>query len=275
MNPSFNLQAPKIYTESADLFIEAGPSGISFVVLNTGDCFQAVVSYSFPNKMPEAEVQEELEEILQTEPLLKRSYRRTHIIWTYPESILVPPELFDRENSKEMLGLVFGDLRHGSIFHDFLYKHNLHNTHRIPDAALQLFESRLHPSTQRHQYSLLVDRMKNGGNELFIVFYTGSMTLMLCKEGKLQLIRNFNYNTPEDVAYHLLNVCRNFDVEPASARLYLSGMVDKKSNLYAAVYKYFLNIEFDNIPVNHTVAEEIKAQPPHFFSHLFYQALCV
>lgn len=275
MNPSFNIQAPKIYTESAELFIEAGPPGISFVVLNTGDCFQAVVAYSFPNKMNEAEVQEELEEILGTEPLLKRAFKRTHIIWTYPESILVPPELFDRDHSKEMLDLVFGDLHKGPVFHDFLYKHNLHNTHRVPQPVLDLVERRLHSSTQRHQYSLLVDRVKTGGNELFIVFYTGSLTLMLCKEDRLQLIRNFNYNTPEDVAYHLLNVCEAFEVEPGSAKLYLSGMVDKKSNLYASIYKYFLNIEFDRVPPNHTLAEELKAQPPHFFSHLFYQALCV
>lgn len=98
---------------------------------------------------------------------------------------------------------------------------------------------------------------------------------MLCKEGKLQAIQNFTYNTPEDIVFHLLNVCKAFDVEAGTARLCLSGMVDKKSNLYAAIYKYFLHIEFDNLPANFTVAEELKSVPPHFFSHLFYQAICV
>lgn len=275
MNPSFNILAPNIYTGSATLFIEAGPTGISFVVLNTGDCFQAVVTYSFPNRMNPAEIQEEMEEILRTEPLLQKPFSKTHLIWTYPESILVPPELYDREQSKDMLELVFGDLVQGSIFHDFLYRHNLYNTHRIPDSIRRIFEERIPVSTQRHQYSLLIDRARQEGNELFLCFYSGSFTLMLCKDGNLQIIRNVIYNTPEDVAYYLLDTCRCFEIAPDSVKLSLSGMIDKKSNLYAAVYKYFLHIEFAELPPHHAVAEEIRAHPPHFFSHLFYQALCV
>ena len=275
VNPSFNIQAPKIYTNPAQLFIEAGPMGISFVILNTGDCFQAVVMYTFPNKLTEAEVNEELEDILKGEPLMKKQYKKIHIIWTYPESILVPPDLFDRDNNAAMLNLVFGDVVKGNVQHEFLYKHNLHNTYRVPGSAAKIFEELLPSATQSHQYSLLVDQLRKGGNELFVLFYTGSLTLMLCKDDKLQVIRNFTYNTPEDIIYHLLNVCRSFDVEPEAAKLRLSGMVDKRSNLYAAVHKYFLQIEFENLPANFTVAEELKSQPPHFFSHLFYQALCV
>ena len=275
VNPSFNIQAPGIYSESAQLFIEAGPMGISLAILNTGDCFQAAVVYSFPNKMTEQHVQEELQEILSNEPLLKKQYRKVHIIWCFPESILVPPELMNEENRNEMLNLVFGDARKNSDKQDFLYKHNLHNIYRIPAAISESFAAQLPYATQSHQYSLLANRVLNGGNELYAVFYTNSLTTMLCKEGKLQVIQNFPFNTPEDTSYQLLNVCRSFEVDPASVKLCISGMVDKRSNLYADIYKYFLHIEFDNLPGGFTCVEEIKAHPPHFFSHLFYEALCV
>jgi len=249
--------------------------GISFTILNTGDCFQAVQMYSFPNKLTEAEVNEEMQETLGTDPLLKRQYKEIHLIWCFPESILVPPELFDREDSQAMLNLVFGDTRETTISHDFLYKHNLYNVYRVPESMAKIFADKLPAVPQTHQYSLLVDRVRKGGNEFFVLFYTGSLTVMLCKEGNLQAIQNFIYNTPDDIIFHLLNVCKSFEVAPDSARLCLSGMVDKKSNLYAAIYKYFLHIEFDSMPANFTVAEELKSQPPHFFSHLFYQAICV
>lgn len=275
VNPSFNIQAPKIYTESAKLVIEAGSMGISFTILNTGDCFQAVVMYSFPNKLTETEVNEELQEILHTEPLLKKQYKEIHLIWCYPEAVLVPPQYFEKENSTAMLNLVFGDTGNAVLHHDFLYKHNLHNVYRVPQAASDIMENIFPAVPQSHQYSLLVDRVMKGGNELFVLFYTGTLTAMLCKEGKLQAIQNFNYNTPDDIVFHLLNICRAFEVAPETARLCLSGMVDKRSNLYAAVYKYFLDIEFDSIPAHFTIAEELKSSPPHFFSHLFYQAICV
>ena len=275
VNPSFNIQNTGIYTEAAQLFVEAGPMGISLVILNTGNCFQAVVTYSFYNKMSEPELAEKIKEILQDDELLQKQFAKTHIIWSYPESILVPPNLVDAGSNNEMLNLVYGDAQKGVIKSDFLYKHNLHNIYRIPEMIVECFEGKFPYATQTHQYSLLVNREINDGNELFVVFYPNSLTLMLRKEGQLQVIQNFAFSSPEDTAYHLLNVCESFDIQPNRVMLHISGLIDEKSNLYAAIYKYFLHVEFDKLPGNYTYAEEIKDHPPHFFSHLFALALCV
>ena len=275
VNPSFNIQAPDINTESAQLFIEAGPMGISFVILNTGNCFQAVVSYSFTNTMAGTQVMESLNEILQTESLLTKKYKKTHIFWLYPESILVPPELMKEDSNIEMLNLVYGDAKKNISKSDFLYKHNLYNIYRVPEDVHESFMTQLPFANQTHQYSLLVNRETNGGDELFVNFYSNSLTLMLCKEKKLQAVQNFTYSNPDDTAYHLLNVCKNFEVRPDTVKLYISGLIDKKSNLYTAVYKYFLNIEFYSLPENFTYAREIKEYPPHYFSNLFDLASCV
>lgn len=275
VSPTFNLQAQQIYTEPAQLFIEAGPMGISFVIMNTGNFFQAVVIYAFTDKMDEAEIHEEIGKILENEPLLKRQYKKTHIFWAWPESILVPPEYMNTDINSEMLDLVYGDAGKNAVLKDFLYKHNLHNIYRVPENIQESFVNLLPYATQFHQYSLLVNREMKGGNEMVITFYTQNFTLMLYKENELQLIRYFNYGSPDDAAYHLLNVCKSFDVEPASVKLFVNGMIDKRSNLFNTIYKYFLNIEFENLPGNFTYTEDIKVHPQHFFSHLFFQASCV
>ena len=179
VNPSFNIQNTGIYTEAAQLFVEAGPMGISLVILNTGNCFQAVVTYSFYNKMNEFELTERINEILQHDELLQKQFAKTHIIWSYPESILVPPNLVDAGSNNEMLNLVYGDAQKGVIKSDFLYKHNLHNIYRIPETIVECFAGKFPYATQTHQYSLLVNREMNGADELFVVFYTNSLTLML------------------------------------------------------------------------------------------------
>jgi hypothetical protein len=73
----------------------------------------------------------------------------------------------------------------------------------------------------------------------------------------------------------LLNVCKGFAVQPDSVTLHINGMIDANSGLYATVYKYFLNIEFDTLPEGHTYYEKITDHPAHFFSHLFALASCV
>ena len=98
---------------------------------------------------------------------------------------------------------------------------------------------------------------------------------MLHKEGKLQVVQSLLYQSPEDAAFHLLNICQSFDIMVDKLVLKLCGMIDKQSNLYAALYKYFLNIEFEAAKGDLVPGEEIKNYPTHFFSHLFAMAICV
>ena len=274
-NPSFNIQATEIDFETAQLFTEAGPMGFSLVVLGADNCFKAVVIYPFSPGIIETEIADKLKEICNSENLLKKQYSRSHNFWAFTESILVPAELMNADRNLNMLNLVFGDAKQGIIHSDFLYKHNLHNVYRIPEAVIDTFSAALPVATQTHLFSAIVNRDMPEGNHLFTVFYGNSLTIMLCKEGKLQVIQNFNYTHADDCVFHLLNVCKGFDVQPDSVTLHINGMIDEKSGLYASVYKYFLNIEFDELPGSYTYADEIKNHPPHFFSHLFALASCV
>jgi len=275
VNPSFNIQATEIDFETAQLFTEAGPMGFSLVVLGADNCFKAAVIYPFSPGIKETEIAEDLKEICKSENLLKKQYRKAHIFWAFTESILVPAELMNSDRNLNMLNLVFGDAKQGIVHSDFLYRHNLHHVYRLPEAVIDIFSAALPVAVQTHLFSALVNQDMPEGNHLFTVFYSNSLTIMFCKNGKLQVIQNFNYTHADDCVFHLLNVCKGFDVKPGSVILHINGMIDANSALYAAVYKYFLNIEFDELPENYTYCEKIKDNPPHFFSHLFDLASCV
>jgi hypothetical protein len=275
VNPSFNIQAPEINFGPAQLFTEAGPMGLSLVVLGADNCFNAVIIYPFAGGLNDNEIAEKLKEICDSEDLLKKQYSKTHLFWAFAESILVPAELMNADRNQNMLNLVFGDAKQGIIRSDFLYKHNLHNVYRIPEQVTDVFSNCLPVATQTHVFSTMVNKDMPAGNHLFTVFYSNSLTIMLCKEGKLQVVQNFNYTHADDCVFHLLNVCKGFDVQPDSVTLHINGMIDANSGLYATVYKYFLNIEFDGLPEGYTYYEKIKDHPSHFFSHLFALASCV
>lgn len=275
VNPSFNIQAPEINFETAQLFAEAGPMGLSLVVLSADNCFKAVIIYSFSNGLNETEIAEKLKEVCNSEILLKKQYSKTHLFWAFAESILVPAELMNADRNQNMLNLVFGDAKQGIIHSDFLYKHNLHNVYRIPEQLIDTFSNCLPVATQTHVFSTIVNKDIPAGNHLFTIFYNNSLTIMLCKDGKLQVIQNFNYSHADDCVFHLLNVCKGFDVKPDSLMLHINGMIDKNSGLYDMVYKYFLQIEFDTLPEGYSYDEKIKDHPLHFFSHLFALASCV
>ena len=276
MNPSFAIRPAVATNTETHLLIEAGPAGISFVVADADHFFSALVSYAFPIDLNNEKLGLIIDGIIQNEALIKRQFKKTDIVWTFPEALLVPNEWMNpAADGRDMLDLIHGDLNHGEAKSAFMFKHNLHTVYRIPAAVAEVFAKHFLFASQSHQYAVLPDLIANEPNQLYVIFYNNRLTAMLHKENKLQAIQSFSFQNPEDAAFHLLDICRAFDVGPNDVVVKYSGMIEEKSNLFAMVYKYFLTIRSANAPENVAMDEAIKKYPPHFFSHLFATALCV
>jgi len=230
--------------------------------------------YHFEKHTTDAAMATFINDILSAENLLQQHFKKIFVTWCFDENILVPFEYFDVTNANAMLDLVYGDATQATTQHEMVLAHNLHSVYRVPAAVKNIFNQRFPFCIQNHQGSLLINIEKVHTNLLYCIFYPNSFTVMLRKNGHLQVIQNFEFSTPEDVAYHLLHICQAFEAATPTTLL-LSGMIDSDSNLYHELYKYFLNIEFATLPGNFNYAEEIKEQPAHYFSHLFATALCV
>jgi hypothetical protein len=275
LNTSFNIRSTGIDTATSHLFIEAGPAGISWCILDKDKYFNAVVVYTLPANADSAEIARSLDDMIRNEHLLQQSFGKTDIIWTFPASILVPPAQMEPAANSEILDLVHGDLQAGETRSEFLYRQNLHNVYRVPSEVNACITRYFPLAAQTHQYSLLPELTGNPGSQLLAIFYSNSVTAVLRKEGHLQLIRNFPFHIPDDAAWFLLNICEVFELQPDEVELHLAGMIDGDSSLYGGLYKYFLNIRFRDLPENVLYADIIREQPPHYFSHLFAQAACV
>ena len=275
MNPSFAIRPADTNTAALHLLIEAGAAGLSFVVEDEAHVFSTVVSYAFSSDMNNDQLANAMDEIIQNEALLKQTFKKTDIAWAFPEALLVPNEWMNAATAGDMLDLVYGDLNRGEVKSDFMFKHNLYCVYRIPVAVAAVFAKHFLYASQTHQYAVLPDLLTNEANQLYVIFYNNRITAMLHKESKLQAVQNFCYQNPEDAAFHLLDLCRSFDVAPNDVVVKYSGMIDEHSKLFAMLYKYFQTILFVAPPENISPDEAIQKYPPHFFSHLFATALCV
>ena len=274
MDTLFNILSQNINTSESRLFIELGLEGISLITL-TGTTFTGVACFRFKGGTNLKSVAGYTQEIITTEPFLKKEFKKIDIIYAFPDSVLVPDELMNESLNKEMIEFVYGDSMEETIKRDLMYKHNLYNVYRVPSNVYSLMNGTFPSATHSHLYSVLPDLLKDETqNHLYGIFGANTIIVMLKKQGKLQVIQNFKYNTTEDAAYHLLNVCRSFETIVTETTLHISGMLEKVSALYTELYKYFLHIEFEGLPENFAYTDEIKKYPPHFFSHLFAVAVC-
>jgi Protein of unknown function (DUF3822) len=276
VNPSFNITTINTPTDKPILLVQAGKQGISFIQLDIGsNTFTSVKVYHFSKRLSDSGIAEEMNTILCTKDLMQQHFKKIFVTWCFDENILVPNEYFDSDNAGKMLELVYGDAMLTAVQTELVPAYNLHTIYKIPVVVKNVFNTWFPFSIQTHQSSLLINIENQNKDLVYCNFYYNYLTIVLRKNGQLQAIQNFEFNTPEDAIYHLLNICQSFETDATQTILTVSGMVDADSNLYNELHKYFLQINFADLPDNFKYTEEIKNYPVHYFSHLFATAICV
>jgi hypothetical protein len=93
------------------------------------------------------------------------------------------------------------------------------------------------------------------------------------KEGKLHIAQTLYYSSPEDILYYLLKTCNQFSLSRDGIQLFISGLIEKESQLFRELYLNFLNITFRE-PTWKIPAYGEKEYPTHFFTALNDLARC-
>ena len=273
MSSTFKIGTIESVSTDARLLIEISQHGISYIVIDNGNECVALHSHHFTTSTEKAA--NELKQLASNENILQENFKSTAVVYAHPQSVMVPSDLLQDTQKKQMLELVHGDVSDAFIRTDFLFRQYTHNIYPVPRQVDAMVSYLFSSPVSTHLYSLLPDMYPGSGNHLHCIFSPSSFTAMLVKEGTLQAIQTFSFKTPEDVAYHLLQLCEAFETDVNEIILHLNGMIDKTSNLYAELYKFFLYLEFASLPDTFTYPEELKNYPSHYFSHLFVAATCV
>jgi len=276
VNPSFNISAVNTSIEKPVLLVQAGKQGISFIQLdNESNTFIALQVYHFAKQLSNSDIAASINEVLSAENLAQQQFKKIFVTWCFDEGILVPNKFFDAAQAKQMLDLVYGDASTAVVQHDIVTAQNLRTVYRVPVEVKNIFNTWFPFAIQNHQHSLLINVDTATTDLLYCNFYPAHVTVLLKKNGQLQLVQNFEFSTPQDAVYHLLNVCQAFEMDKDALTLSLAGMIDADSNLYSELHKYFLNINLAALPGNFNYSEAIQEQPAQYFSHLFATASCV
>jgi Protein of unknown function (DUF3822) len=265
---SINIQPVIADTTNADLYIEMNEQGLSYLILENST-FLALVKYEFDPGSGDDTVAGYIHQVIKDQPILLQKFKAVHVIYGYAQAILVPQQMMKDMDNNGMIQLFYGDSGERVVRTDFIYRSAIQNVYSIPAVVEMVITRYFGFALFTHIYSLLPNVVLNPVNLLYCIFSTGQMKVLFIREGKLQLMQNFQYSTPEDVAYHLLNLCKSFDANTSGISVRLSGMIDESSALFTELNKYFLLLEFDTLPEKFQYPEAINQYPSHYFSHLF------
>jgi hypothetical protein len=282
LKPAFQIEVPDISDEDllqCRLLVEVNAHSFTYTLLNQRNMGPMVVKYFQLDQEKNKQLTETLREILQGEPLLKRTVKETLLVYNFPESSLVPEPLFSMDTNKEIIDIVHGNLQKGLVLSEKIPWWELFNVYRIAPDLHHLLQQQFTAGKYWHYYSLLLKSYKmfdsaDGQDCLKVIFYSDKMVVLVIRNGKVHLMQTFHYHDARDVAYHLLNTCRQLDINPEQIRLLVGGLIDRQSALSDELHKYFLQVNFEMIDESIKVTDELKELPLHYFSSILKMAVC-
>ncbi len=242
--------------------------GVSHIVLVAGG-ENLVAGLEF-YEMEENDLQEVLDDIKQQSQLLSKSYRETNVYYNLHESVLVPVAQFNTSIASELLDVAFGSspLKRVNV-ENINVSPGMVNVYRSNDHWQDIISNYFRAVTKKHIYSKLVEQAIEASENLTVQFYRNEMIVVATKKKQLKIVRSFSFSNDADVLYHLLNVCKQVDMDAAETTLSISGLINTDSNIFLQLQKYFAELKLNNASKELLPEEQLKQYPLHYFTPFF------
>ena len=248
------------------LLAEVGDEDISFLIFSRSPFkIEGFVSLGFDKNTVSKIYIDNVKKYIEELSFLKgTNFSTTTIFYNYTTSTLVPILYFLETEKQQILNQLFVPDKSRLCLQETCKWQSIKNIYSVP-AVVHNYFLELYPQS-KFAHSTSYQLSNSHTTYLYCILYNSSIKIILFKEGQLQIVQYFDYSSPEDVCYYLLNVAERFDITPSSLPITLSGMVDVDSIIYYELYKYFLNISFATTEVK--TAERLNELPTHFYHHL-------
>jgi hypothetical protein len=267
----FHIKAQQSHEPAENvLSLRIGQKHFSFAITDkSGRELRSLAYYSNDEMNAEA-----LGSVYSKHPELNHSFHEVLLCYDYPDSVLVP-EGYHPGDSAILLSTVYGSHTRASIITEAVDEQKLHNVYAVP-ADVREWVTRLFPGCRyQHHYTMAIKMIPaDSADHLLIDFTPAEFSFIVLKENKILIAQTLSYTSPEDILYYLLKTCNQFSLSRDEVQLFISGMIEKESQLYRELYLYFMNVSFREPSWNLSAGEENKEYPSHFFTSLNDLAQC-
>lgn len=273
MNPTYHIKTEEIIDPAeAVLLMNAGEIFFSFVLMKK----QAKEIVEFGYYSISNEPEESWNDFFDNKKFLTGKFQLSAISLNLAESILMPAAHYHADEIQPQLDLIFGQNFHTETITEHLQEWKITHVTRVDELLHTAIKMRFPSAPVWSTNSVLLKNVKNENkNSILIDFRTDEFSVLVFSNGKLQLLRSFSYSSPEDVLYYLLKICSLTGLKQKEVNIVLAGLIEKNSAIFRELYKYFIHLEFEDLPAEISIAASLHECPRHYFSSLCKLATCV
>lgn len=171
----------------------------------------------------EFKFREILDEFYSQTGLKEKDFDEYSLSWSAQRSTLVPSNLFSESNPADLFHLCFGkDISPGTIDYNRIPEHGIVNIYEIPDWVKSYVVTRFPRIVLQHENSHLIRGIFADSTfklSILLIPYHNYFTLIMAKENKLIYSSYFDYQTTEDIIYHLSFVLQQKELMKQQGKL--------------------------------------------------------
>lgn len=256
-----------LYSENApfsSLFVEVGKGQLTFWVKGVESSkVHALELFEF-EYFDVNDFADIFREIKLLSKLAVDSYKEVKVIWENEECLLVPAAYATASSGDAYLEAIYGVAVNDVLVEN--KREEVATIFRVNKESKEVVSRQYPFATHIHKYEMARNLVKDGSA---LIFYRDHFLMAISKDGNLLLLRNFDYETPEDVVYHFIHACTQYDIPIDEMVVTISGLVDTNSALYSELYKYVKELKVDSYDEAEVEADTFKDYPAHYFSPFF------
>ncbi|MEO7530026.1 MAG: DUF3822 family protein, partial [Sediminibacterium sp.] len=218
-------QAP--ITDADQLIIEIGSTQV--VCLVKGAVSKEIEGFEmFELEKDKSDWNDIFYELRTASQLLNIGYRNTHCYYNFEEAIIIPEKRFSPGAAEDYLNLIYGESdRHDIKFDTIHVPTRMVNAYRVRKSIHELVGRHFLLYKPHHSYSSIIQdilsRYGLADHFMKVQFYATHMIVAVVVDKQLQLIQSFQFDTTDDVLYHLTNITQQFALDAAHSHAEISG----------------------------------------------------
>ena len=282
VDDSFSVQDTRNY----GLYIQFDESNFTYTVLdlkrNKFLALQQMKKNEFSSRPASGQhtsFNDFLKSILNAVPWLKNPYKQVKIAYEGPKFTLIPAALFDAREAENYIKLNFPLTNEETVLNDHLIPLDSYQVYAMPVSTLNSIKAFFSSARINHLSSVITESIwvnyKNRiiANRVFLDMREKRFDLMIYDGRQMTYFNSFSVSGAEDIAYYLIFVLEQLNLNPENIHAVLLGAVERNSHLYELLNRYVRHIEFGRRNESFRYANVFnQLSPQAFFPLLNYPA---
>jgi hypothetical protein len=262
----------KEHTNACHLSVQADMHGVSFCIFDHQQKKHVVFrKYFLQTQRLMDNLVRQLEELLKTDDLLMLPYSSSVFLFLSQKSTLIPDNYFDQHMLKSYLEFNHELDALDEIHYNYLPSVDAYNVFALHTYIASAISHHFKGVRFYHQAMPFIERITDYSDNRQKQIMAVNMNhhffdVAVSSSSRLKLYNTFQYKEPTDLVYFILYICNEFEMDPHTLELVLSGELSDMMSYRDAIREYIPGVQTLKTADNNLAEGLAKVKESNYFT---------